>query len=114
MRQAGTVRAGITVAIAAVLAAGMPAAQARTAPSQTAPTTPACRTYAAQRTAELAALNLMKTPDMQRARAAAEARWRQSWGPVSPDMEAAFPQALDELMFNAALKTVVTRLIPRP
>ena len=112
MRQAGTVRAGITVAIAAVLAAGMPAAQARTAPSQTAPTTPACRTYAAQRTAELAALDLMKTPDMQRARAAAEARWRQSWGPISPEMEAAFPQALDELMFNAALKTVVNATYP--
>lgn len=104
MQQPGKARMAIAACAAAMMATGAPAVEAQASS--------ACRTYAAQRTAELVALDLAKTPDMQKARAAAAERWRQDWGPVSPEMEATFPQALDELMFNAALKTVVNATYP--
>ncbi|QZP07635.1 hypothetical protein [Caenibius sp. WL] len=73
---------------------------------------PACRTFEAQRKAELAALDLLHTPEVQQARAVAEQEWRRYWGDVASEMEAVFPQALEELVFNAALKTVVNATYP--
>ena len=76
------------------------------------PLSPACRTYEAQRGAELAALELQQTAEMQTARARAAAEWRHHWGKTAPEMEAAFSKAMDELVFNAALKTVVNATYP--
>lgn len=67
----------------------------------------ACRAAHAQHEAETQALQLIAAPEMQKARADAAQRWLASWGPVSEAMRGEFPRALDELMFNAALKTVV-------
>ncbi len=69
--------------------------------------TSACRAYDAQHAVEAMALRLIATPEMQKVRAEAAERWQANWGPVSDEASKEFPRALDELIFNAALKTVV-------
>lgn len=97
--------------IAGLLLAGLGLA-AQQAEARDTRTTPACRAYDAQVKAEQMALDLIRTPEMQQARVAAATEWRRHWGAVAPEAEALFPSALDELVFNAALKTVVNTARP--
>lgn len=73
----------------------------------------ACRASQDQLQIERIALDLLKTPEVQKAREAAAAQWRASAGNVSPEMEALFPAALDELVFDGLLRAVaLSRDIP--
>lgn len=72
----------------------------------------ACRTFHAQRGAELAALELMQTAEVRRARTSGAETWRRQWGKVAPEMDVLFSKALDELVFNATFRTVVNATYP--
>ncbi|WP_176594207.1 DUF1214 domain-containing protein [Sphingobium sp. EM0848] len=64
----------------------------------------ACDTFRTQQRIERIALDLLKTPEVRKARADAERQWRAAVGPASPEMDALFPAALDELVFDGLLR----------
>jgi hypothetical protein len=66
----------------------------------------ACRASQDQLQIERISLDLLKTPQVQKARREAAAKWRASAGNVSPEMEALFPAALEELVFDGLLRAV--------
>ena len=95
---------------ACAMLAGQPLIAGDTAPADS--LSSVCRSHDAQRGAETMALALLKTPVMQQAKAEAARQWLAQWGPVSDEAMMEFPRALDELVFNAALKTVVNAAPP--
>jgi hypothetical protein len=97
-----------SAAVCAVLAgSGIAPAAARSTERS-----PACLAYDVQREVEVKALAITKSPEVQKARAEAGAKWKAGWGKTTPNMETQFAAALDELVFNAALRTVTMTMWP--
>lgn len=95
------------VSLGVLLSAASPV-MAQTASSNTerAYTAAACRAQSDQRAAERIALDLLTTPEVEKAKQEAARKWRAAVGPVGAEAEALFPAALDELVFNGVLNAV--------